>query len=427
MSLAFTRALAGAGSGASAIASKYIDEQLAQQRAQVLADIQFNSAKRLDEYTNDPTRRAGLREQAGQDTLSQAGFVDQARMATLGNTQLTDAEIAQKNAVLEGTGPAAAKQAGLMARAAAENQAHDVAPGGEVIIGTGKNNTPTAAQIAHEDWRDGLRSKKGEDRDRAYEAMTKSIGDQLKEKQTSIDKFLAENPGAMQAPQGETHWYGDSPAKPNPAYDNYQRLLREKAMLTKQQNEVIQEWRSEKLTGSREMGGSSSGSMRAQPGDTEKATIWQKAADDIAARVADANGDPEKLDRARRDLDELTQEARKQGVSLRTGNAAAAPAAAPNPADPAGIFTKKAAAAPAPLMAQAQTRMETMTTPTAVSSSAEIPEPPPKVIEQNGRKINNPAFPEWLRVYGDAYAAKQMREGQAAAMSAFSSRAAPRF
>jgi hypothetical protein len=70
------RGLAGAGAAVADIANKYIDQALAAQRAQLLADIQRNSAvqqtKDIDAYQNDPGRRALLRTESGKDTAAAA-------------------------------------------------------------------------------------------------------------------------------------------------------------------------------------------------------------------------------------------------------------------------------------------------------------------------------------------------------------------
>lgn len=56
----FGRALAGAGKEAANIASKYVDDDLAARRAQLLADLQVQTAGRMradeDAFRNDPTR-----------------------------------------------------------------------------------------------------------------------------------------------------------------------------------------------------------------------------------------------------------------------------------------------------------------------------------------------------------------------------------
>jgi len=64
---ALGRALAGGGRAAEEISNRYIDEQLAKQRAQALADIQHASVVRADEYTNSPQRRERLRGEQGKD------------------------------------------------------------------------------------------------------------------------------------------------------------------------------------------------------------------------------------------------------------------------------------------------------------------------------------------------------------------------
>ncbi len=73
---AFGRALAGAGGAAKQISSRYIDEELAQQRAQAIADIQRNnaSAMRGDQlkFDTDPTNVAA-RAGAARTTALEAG------------------------------------------------------------------------------------------------------------------------------------------------------------------------------------------------------------------------------------------------------------------------------------------------------------------------------------------------------------------
>jgi len=56
------RALAGGGAAVASLASKYIDEDLAQQRMQAHAELQRLTAKNIreddDAFRNDPTRIA---------------------------------------------------------------------------------------------------------------------------------------------------------------------------------------------------------------------------------------------------------------------------------------------------------------------------------------------------------------------------------
>jgi hypothetical protein len=68
----FGRALAGFGAGVSSIAAKYVDEEIAANRAKTLADLQHQNMVRMDQYTNDPTRRGMLRELASQDSRAAA-------------------------------------------------------------------------------------------------------------------------------------------------------------------------------------------------------------------------------------------------------------------------------------------------------------------------------------------------------------------
>jgi hypothetical protein len=86
-------AAAGAAAAGMRTTEKYIDEGLAQQRAQMMADLQLESAKRLDQYQNDPTRRAGLRDQAALDAGATADATNAAALrgkkAEVADTELT--------------------------------------------------------------------------------------------------------------------------------------------------------------------------------------------------------------------------------------------------------------------------------------------------------------------------------------------------
>lgn len=114
--------LAGLGAGAAGIANKYIDEEIAAQRAQMLADIQRNSAvqqtKDIDAYTNDPSRRERLRAEEAKDLEARSAATLRGRINEETNPDLrqarvdnevsflngtTDARIAAQNKVTEGT------------------------------------------------------------------------------------------------------------------------------------------------------------------------------------------------------------------------------------------------------------------------------------------------------------------------------------
>ena len=87
----FGRALAGFGQGASQLASKYIDEDLANKRAAFMADLQHQNMVKADEYSNSATRRGLLRDQAGLDTAAQGVAQDAATLRRLSDVPLTEA------------------------------------------------------------------------------------------------------------------------------------------------------------------------------------------------------------------------------------------------------------------------------------------------------------------------------------------------
>lgn len=146
---ALGRGLAGAGAGAAAVANKYIDEELAADRANLLADIQHQSAVRLDQYQLGAERQATLRGNATAATMAQGqatraseldGLNDAAYQgakrskadadaadATARDVKrletMTPAEVAAANARLDGTMGAEAKRAGLIARATERERA----------------------------------------------------------------------------------------------------------------------------------------------------------------------------------------------------------------------------------------------------------------------------------------------------------------
>ena len=78
---AMGRALAGAGSAAADIGNKYIDQQLALQRAQVLEDLRIQSAGKIreqdDAFRNDPTRVARDRANKVADVTAEGGARNQ--------------------------------------------------------------------------------------------------------------------------------------------------------------------------------------------------------------------------------------------------------------------------------------------------------------------------------------------------------------
>jgi hypothetical protein len=190
--------------GAGQIANKYIDQEIDTQKAQAIADIQRQSAMQMDQYTNSPERRAAMREAAGQDTIAQGAAARQVEVTNAlddrGNTSLN---------------AAAAARAGAVARAGAENQAHDVAPGGEVIIGAGKNTAKTPGQWNYEAYAEGLKGAKGQDRDRVIEAHLSGINAEIKTWQDHIAKGMADGTISPKPP---------ADGKNTDAYDRFQAM-----------------------------------------------------------------------------------------------------------------------------------------------------------------------------------------------------------
>ncbi len=248
----FGRALAGAGQGASEIANKYIDAEIANSRAQVLADIQRTSTvqthQQLDQYDMGDARQAKIRSNAAAGIVSTAAATDTARLATASNAPLTAATIAQDNAMTAGTAPAKAAATALTERARAENAAHDVAPGGKVIIGAGQNDNPTAGQIQADLYERGLKGARTqankEQRDRAYEAILSSTNKELDTITQQINRGIADGTIKKDAPDPKTHWFGpDEPGK-DPAYSAYQELRAQQNALRVRQKQISDEMRS---------------------------------------------------------------------------------------------------------------------------------------------------------------------------------------
>jgi len=68
---AWARALGGAGAAASGIANKYIDEEIQNNRAQFLADLQHQNMVRGDKYQLSDERQAQVRKNATDATMAQ--------------------------------------------------------------------------------------------------------------------------------------------------------------------------------------------------------------------------------------------------------------------------------------------------------------------------------------------------------------------
>ena len=118
---AFGRALAGAGQAGAAIANKYIDEDLAKQRAQAFADIQHANTVRAEEYQQSAPVQERRASNAANQTLLQAAAGRKAKTEGIGDAGYqaaldaeSDAETGRKvksaNQVLEGTTDAEVKR-----------------------------------------------------------------------------------------------------------------------------------------------------------------------------------------------------------------------------------------------------------------------------------------------------------------------------
>jgi hypothetical protein len=79
------------GRAGNQLTSKYVDEQLAQQRAHFMADLQHQNMVKADQYQNSDERRGRLRDQATQDTLATEGAKDAATLNRLRNEPLNQA------------------------------------------------------------------------------------------------------------------------------------------------------------------------------------------------------------------------------------------------------------------------------------------------------------------------------------------------
>lgn len=140
---ALGRGIAGAGAAAGSLANKYIDEELAANKAKMLADLQHSSAVKLDQYNLSPERQAQLRTNATDATLAQGDATRQSELAGINDADyqagvqgkkdsdataetrreiaklqaMTPAQIEAKNAATKGTMTIEAQREALIAEA----------------------------------------------------------------------------------------------------------------------------------------------------------------------------------------------------------------------------------------------------------------------------------------------------------------------
>lgn len=93
------RLAAGLGAGAATLGQKYIDEEIAQQRAQFLADLQRTTASKIrdDEFAfqTDPTKAEARRAVKAGDIVAEGEAKTKADLARAQNTDLAAAEAAR--------------------------------------------------------------------------------------------------------------------------------------------------------------------------------------------------------------------------------------------------------------------------------------------------------------------------------------------
>lgn len=111
---AFGRALSGAGEAAANLAGKYIDEEIANNRMQAMADIQRQSAthQRNDQFAfeNDPNNVATRNATARSSAMAAGQTAQEVELARLRNAPLNEAARAKKTADDQAAHDAATKQ-----------------------------------------------------------------------------------------------------------------------------------------------------------------------------------------------------------------------------------------------------------------------------------------------------------------------------
>ncbi len=331
----FSRALGGAGSAAASIANQYLTEELAQQRAQVIADIQRNShmqtLRETDAYTNDPTRRAGLRGMANEDALAAAGTADTIALNRAGNTALTEAEIARANRIKSGTVATDAESAAIVTRAQERAKLIKTNPGDQVYDADGKlvvgNTNPTPGQLHLDALREGLKGKKGEDRQRWLEEGLKSTDQMLRDAQKRLDEGV--NTGTLnpKAPDPKKTYFGfgaDEPGK-DPAHDAYKRQLAERDALVQERKALMAQAGGGdggvrrdpyNVFGSAGGGSGTSAYGSAKPGESDYAPIMRQQASDYLRQLANTDLPADQRTKAEAELARLLTEAKKNGVAL---------------------------------------------------------------------------------------------------------------
>lgn len=223
----FGRALAGAGAGAAALAAKYVDEELAANRAKLLSDLQQQSFEKQDAYLNSPTRRETLRGEAAKDekVKNDAAFEGKVRELTDPTyTQAQDKRFQQQTPMM------VEREAAL-----AGAKPYDLSPGQMRFQGDKKlasNDRPTPQEVQDGLYRDEIKrsSPNGIKLPEAVKVQAEGMRDRLKSIERLVDEGIASGDLLDKAPT--------DPKKAD-AYERFKRLDRSRRMLSQQFEDLI--------------------------------------------------------------------------------------------------------------------------------------------------------------------------------------------
>lgn len=101
LGLMFAGAAGAVGAGVASLASRYLDEEMAMNKAQALAELQRSTSKAIreddDAFRNDPTRVARDRENKRQDVLAAGSAARESELAGLNDANLQGARSSAKD------------------------------------------------------------------------------------------------------------------------------------------------------------------------------------------------------------------------------------------------------------------------------------------------------------------------------------------
>ena len=212
---ALGRGIAGAGEAASGLANKYIDQELAAEKAKMIAQLQHDSAVKIDQYNLSPERQATLRQNTTDATLAQGAATRQSELAGINDTAYQAGVQGKKTA--DATADTDREIAKIKVMTPAQIEAVNAKTKGTMDIEAQREALiADAKERAKFNW-DDRRNKDGEG-DLKLPAAVKSEVDALREQEK-----LAH--AAMTKAQGENNW---DPAK-NPGQNQLLANLRASA------------------------------------------------------------------------------------------------------------------------------------------------------------------------------------------------------